>query len=72
MSKQIFHFYQRKGYGKAAVKALSEAAVRHDTIEVELPVENEPFWRKCGFANCGKGMYLPLSELKRQRTKGRC
>ena len=46
--------------------------MRHDTIEVELPVENEPFWRKCGFANCGKGMYLPLSELKRQRTKGRC
>ena len=77
MIKQIFHFYQRKGYGKAAVKALREAAVKHETIDIEPLEENERFWLKCGFVKKGpKYMQLSLPAIahKRQRTypKGRC
>ena len=77
MIKQIFHFYQRKGYGKAAVKALREAAVKHETIDLEPLDDNEQFWLKCGFVKkASKHMQLPLPAIahKRQRTctKGRC
>ena len=46
---EIFKFYQGKGYGEAAVRALCDAATRHKTLELEPLESNEGFWLKCGF-----------------------
>ena len=46
---EIFKFYQGKGYGEAAVRALCNAATRHKTLELEPLESNEGFWLKCGF-----------------------
>ena len=66
---EIFQFYQGKGYGEAAVLALREAAVKHESIELEPLDNNEGFWLKCGFTKTGPRCMVTSLVDAEPRTK---